>query len=639
MEEIYVFDIEGDGFLDTITKIHCLTYSKLGSNKKYSTTNYQEMRDFFTDSSKIKCGHNIIRYDLQVVEKILGIKIPKGLVIDTLPLSWYIFTDIKKHGLEEWGERFGIKKPEIKDWSNLTSVEYIHRCEEDVKINLLLAEKEIKYLNMLYSSEKEILRLFRYFQFKMECIRDQEAIGLKLDVKHCEDTLKKLELEKEEKIKELAKAMPKVPIQVTRTIPKVLTKKDGTLSSHGANWYKLLEEEGHPTNITQVQVIVGYSDPNPNSHEQIKSWLYSLGWKPQNIKHVRDKKTGSVRKIPQIGAKVPPGQASHGEICDSIKLLFDKEPTLELLNGLSILSHRIAMFKAFLKDHKNGRLEATMNGLTNTLRLQHMTVVNLPGIDKKYGYEVRRSIISDDGHLLCGSDLSNIEDKTKRHFIYKYDPQYVEDMNVPGYDSHLEIGKLAGIISQEQIDFYTNYNEEANNSKKEIEEYKNIKGVRNKAKIVNFSATYKIGAEALARNSGMSVKEARNLLDIYWERNKAIKQVENSCEIKEIGGQKWLKNPISGYWYSLRTDKDRFSTLNQGSAAYVFDIWITYLRQLGIKPAMQYHDEVLFNVPKGKEEEVKNKISEAMKMTNERLKLNIEVTCSTKFSDNYADCH
>jgi DNA polymerase I-like protein with 3'-5' exonuclease and polymerase domains len=639
-KDLYVFDIEGDGLLNDITKLHCLCYQKIGDPDIKYTTDYDEMREFFMDPSKIKVGHNIVRFDIPAAEKILDIKVPQAMVIDTLALSWYLFMDMKKHGLEEWGEQFGIKKPEINDWKNLSSEEYIHRCSEDVKINSKLWDKQYRYLNYLYADDQEIFRLCRYFQFKMECIRDQESLGLKLDVEHCKQMLEKLELEKEQKMKELEAAMPKIPVKKIVTKPANIIKKDGTLSVRGEAWSKLINERGLPTTTAEIEVITDYRDPNPNSHTQIKDWLYNLGWKPEHYKYKRDKKTNAVTKIPQIGSK-----AGGGEVCDSIKKLFPVEPKLELLSGLSILSHRIAMFKGFLADQVDGRIYPSMSGFTNTLRLQHMVFVNLPGIDKKYGKEIRKCFIADDRHILCGSDLSNIEDRTKRHYIYKYDPQYVEEMNIPGYCAHLEIGKLAGMLDDEQIAFYKKYDKEEHKAEKERnpeikKKYEEIKAIRNKAKIVNFSATYKIGAEALSRNSGnMGISEARKLLDIYWKRNKAIRMVEDECRIKSIGDKKWLYNPISGYWYSLRTEKDKFSTLNQGSAVYVFDIWLTYIRKLGIKVAMQYHDEILFNTKLGMETHTKKIIDKAMEMTNDRLKLNIEVGCNTQFNYDYASCH
>ncbi len=98
-------------------------------------------------------------------------------------------------------------------------------------------------------------------------------------------------------------------------------------------------------------------------------------------------------------------------------------------------------------------------------------------------------------------------------------------------------------------------------------------------------------------------------------------------------------NPISGFWLSLRTERDIFSTVNQSSAVYVFDIWLQFIRQQGIKVALQYHDEILFNVISGGQEEVKEKIGKAIELTNNRLQLNVPVGCSIQFGDNYANVH
>ena len=130
-----VFDIETDGLLDVLTKIHVLSYSHDGK-EVHHTHDYDEMRKFFTET-EVLVGHNIIRFDIPAVEKVLGIKVNARL-IDTLALSWYLNHDRLKHGLEWYGVDYGIPKPVIKDWNSLTPEEYAHRCDEDVKINTRL---------------------------------------------------------------------------------------------------------------------------------------------------------------------------------------------------------------------------------------------------------------------------------------------------------------------------------------------------------------------------------------------------------------------------------------------------------------------------------------------------------------------
>jgi hypothetical protein len=341
--------------------------------------------------------------------------------------------------------------------------------------------------------------------------------------------------------------MPSKPIiKVIKTYKNAVKAKDGNIYTLGDLFFEEAAESSRIQEEIVIEKLMGYEEPNPKSVPQIKDWLYSLGWVPQTIKHDRHKKTQVVKQIPQIHAK-----DSGGELCNSVKMLYSKAPALESLNGLSVISHRKTILQAFLKDVKEGKIYPSMKGLTNTLRLKHTTVVNLPGVNKLYGKDIRSCLEAKENDFLCGSDLSNIEDKTKRHYIYKYDPQYVEDMNIPGYDAHLEIAILAGLLTKKQVE----------NHKKGIENHTEI---RQKSKVVNFSCTYKCSAETLARNSGFPLPVAKKLIQIYWERNKAILDVENELKVKIINDQKWIQNPVSKFWYSLRADKDKFSTLNQG---------------------------------------------------------------------------
>lgn len=616
----YIFDVETDGL--KATRLHCLSYCTEDGKKRDTLYDTKVIKEWLQQEDLVLIGHNIVKYDIPTLERLFDIKINAKLV-DTLAISYYLEPERIKHGLESYGEEMGVKKPVVTDWESLTKEEYGWRCSQDVVINEKVWSKQASYLWKLYDKDREKLDNFlSYLTFKMDCLREQEEVGLKIDKQHIITTLDMLEKDKEERVAILTQAMPLIPNKTIRTAPKTMYKMDGTLSSRGNDWVELLKEKDLPAHTPEVEVITGYEVGNPNSHSQLKAWLYSLGWVPEHIKHVRDKKKNTVKKIPQIGSK-----QKDGEVCDSVKKLVDKEPALEQLDGLFIINHRIGIFKAFLDSEQDCKVYASALGLTNTLRMQHsLPVVNLPSVEKKYGKEVRASIIANNGCVLCGSDLSGIEDSTKRHYIWKYDPAYVEEMSTEGFDSHLDIAMLAGMLTQAQITAH-----------KEGKE--NHKSVRQKAKVVNFSATYKIGAEALSRNSGLTLKEAKRVLKVYWERNKAILLIEKDLMVKEVYGQKWQQNPVNGWWYSLRAEKDRFSTLNQGTAVYVFDVWVMYMRQLGLRVAMQYHDEVLFNVKVGSEDKVKSMIDEAILLTNNRLQLNVKIGCSMDFGSNYSETH
>jgi hypothetical protein len=129
------------------------------------------------------------------------------------------------------------------------------------------------------------------------------------------------------------------------------------------------------------------------------------------------------------------------------------------------------------------------------------------------------------------------------------------------------------------------------------------------------------------------------LLKAYWQKNWSVKEIAKGCITKKINGQMWLFNPVSRFWYSLRYLKDRFSTLNQGTGVYCFDMWIMKSRKKGLKMCGQFHDEIVTPTKKGKEAEVESKLREAIDEVNKELKLNRALDIDVQFGDSYADIH
>lgn len=449
-----VFDTEGDSL--TPTKFHCLA-TEFGDNVR-STTSYDNMRKFLT-STPILVGHNIIRWDIPNLERVLGISI-KAKLVDTLALSWYLFPEILKHGLEVHGELLGVKKPEIVDWTNLSSAEYRHRCEEDVKINKLLWEKQWTYLLKLYGSEEAAWKLIDYLSFKMDCARLQEECKWKLDIPKCTENLAKLESVYNEKVALLTAAMPPVPIISIKSRPTKPFKKDGSWSEIGKRWFTLLQEKSLPENYTgTVEIQTGYENPNPGSSDQIKNWLYSVGWIPQTFKYIPDEEASKwgkrvFRKIPQVRKDV----GGEKTLCDSVLKLKDELPAIEHLEGVTVLGHRIGILKGFLRDvDAEGYLKAEIGGLANTLRFKHRIIVNLPRVTSPYGILIRECLIAPEDEELCGSDLAGLEDRCKQHFCYDYDPKFVEEMSKDDYDPHIALSVAAGYITEEEAKFYKWY--------------------------------------------------------------------------------------------------------------------------------------------------------------------------------------
>lgn len=172
--------------------------------------------------------------------------------------------------------------------------------------------------------------------------------------------------------------------------------------------------------------------------------------------------------------------------------------------------------------------------------------------------------------------------------------------------------------------------------------YKKIKEVRTNYKVVNYSGIYGVGAPKLSRESGLPLKEARKLLEDYWERNWSVKVIAKEQYIKTLkDGSMWLKNPVSGFYHSLRYEKDIFSTLNQSTGVYCFDVWVANCAAAGVEIPMQYHDEILAECDDDEQsiKDTKERMQNAIIKTNEKVKLNVQLSIDVQTGYDYASVH
>jgi len=166
-----VFDLESNGLLNDVTKIHCLViyeqetdqtiaYNDEG-NLEPITRGVQRLED-----ADIIVGHNIIGYDLPCLRKIYPWFSPTAMVVDTLLLSRLYHTDMLnidiahdwdhmplqlrgRHSLESYGYRLGEYKGSFgkdTDWQKW-SQEMQDYCVQDVNVTRKLCDHFHKYLS------------------------------------------------------------------------------------------------------------------------------------------------------------------------------------------------------------------------------------------------------------------------------------------------------------------------------------------------------------------------------------------------------------------------------------------------------------------------------------------------------------
>lgn len=618
----YILDIETDGLIEEVTKIHCLSYTD-GRTKKTLYTR-EDITSFFNKNrDSFFIGHNIIQYDFPVLKKLYGIERPKR-VIDTLHICYYLYPKLQTPGLKFWGEHFKIPKVEVEDWKE-GGIELITaRCERDVEINALLWIKQKKQLEAIYEDYNPLVK---YLTFKADCIREQEENPVKLDIEYIKKTIIELKEEFEKKVEEISTFLPSIEEKGHKTYKNCIFNGTEYITKKYKEEYEDLLEKGYPVIPSiRVEYVKRLAEPNGNSVSQIKDYLFSIGWKPSWYKTF-EKKNGESSKVPQIGKE----NGKSGELCQSIVDLFEIQPGLKALESKGVIQHRIGVLKGFLRDQKNGYLTGSIHGYTNTLRLRHKGIVNLVGHPKPYWKTIRGSFICEEDEVIIGADLSGLESSTQHHYMYYYDPEYVNKIRVKGYDPHLELGLLGGLITQEEAIHYK--------SGIEDELYSKIKAKRHIAKTSNFALTYGAFPPKIASTAKIKLTEAKNLYESYWALNKSIIDATKDFQTKMVNGTLWVLNPISKLWYHVKSEKDIFNTVNQSSGAFVFDLWLSYVRMSGLIVRMQYHDELLCVVKKKDVDAAMLKIRDAIDKTNQKLKLNIKIDCEIKTGKNYSETH
>ena len=110
-----IFDIETDGLPPDTTKIWCLVAKDIDTKQQYvyGPNQIEEGLDLLARASYL-AGHNILGFDLPMIESLTGRKLDNGQrkIVDTLVLS-RLFNPVRnegRHTLKSWGDALGYAK-------------------------------------------------------------------------------------------------------------------------------------------------------------------------------------------------------------------------------------------------------------------------------------------------------------------------------------------------------------------------------------------------------------------------------------------------------------------------------------------------------------------------------------------------
>ena len=252
-----------------------------------------------------------------------------------------------------------------------------------------------------------------------------------------------------------------------------------------------------------------------------------------------------------------------------------------------------------------GRIHSSFNqAVTATGRLSSSdpNLQNIP-IRTEEGRRIREGFIPSEGCLLLAADYSQVELRILAHMA---DEPALKEAFARGEDIHRRtasevLGLFPEMVTDEQ---------------------------RRQAKAINFGVIYGMSAFGLAKQLGISRREAQTFIDTYFERYPGIRTFMDSCiaEAREkmyvttLLGRRCAIPEINSKNGAIRGYAER-NAINypvQGSAADIIKVAMVRIAPrlvregLETRMLLQVHDELVFDVPEGELENVTALVTEEM---------------------------
>ena len=529
-----ILDIEANGLRpDTIW---CIVAKEV----EYGTTNVFIGEDIFEFADWVRlngvthiCGHNIIGYDLPVLEKITGFKW-EGAVQDTLVMSRLGHPNREAgHSLESWGNRLGFSKGDHSEWGEF-SWDMVEYCKRDVE----LTEK-------VYETLSKELSSFREESIQLEhdvarIITEQIANGWTIN-----------EREANLLLGELREKLHNVEVDVRNTFKPLPVWID--LQHPGDKWYN---KDGSTSKRAQAQLDKGahykhqntdnswgyniFPDFNLGSRQQISRYLQHFGWKPNDF-------------------------TEKGNVIVNERVLNEVDlPQAKQIAEYLMLQKRVAQVQSWVDAIEiDGRVRGYVNPIgAVTGRMTHArpNLAQVPASYSPYGTECRKLWTVEHGNFLVGMDASGLELRMLAH--YMNDGAYTNE--ILNGDIHSANQKSAGLQTRDQ------------------------------AKTFIYAFLYGAGDTKIGEVAGGGAKRGRILKKNFLDNTPALKHLRS--KVADSSKKGWVTG-LDGRKLHIRSEHSALNTLLQSAGAVIMKkalvLLDTYAKQYNIdyKFVLNVHDE------------------------------------------------
>lgn len=613
-----VFDLEADGWRDTATRVWCVCATQPGSARgfQWGPNNIENALKFLYKADEL-IGHNIIDYDLPLLERLYGwVPNIQTKITDTVVYSRLLRSDRKlprdcpgnvaSHSLKAWGYRVGQSKPDHDDWTRY-SKKMLDRCEADVEINVLT------YAALLREAEStgiDWADALRTEHDTSRLITQQERNGVPLDLKLVWTTRLQVVDKMAQNARTVVPLIPPVtlPKSGQGTWPTRQYKKDGTPTANALRYYG---ESFGTDHEYRTDLIVKTAPINLRSNKQVKEYLLSIGWKPLEWNYKKGA-SGKPLRDP-VGNKIRTSPKLTLESLESCIWPEDSQEMGEKICEYLMLGHREGMLRGWLRDVRpDGRISAKAIACgTPVGRMTHRQVVNVPRNSTPYGRELRSCFTSVPGYTRVGIDLRSCQLRGLCHYMKdeEFQRQVVEG------EPHIYAAEMAGLVGDSKM------------------------SQKDKGKKLNYVVLFGGGDEMVATSLGISIQAAKQVRKTFFKNLPALDRLQKS--LKRQWKEKGYLDGLDGRAIWVRAEHMLLVYLMQAVEAVVIKNFMIGISKadLDFQLVTTSHDEVQYLVLDEQVPWFSMMAEGEIERVNEKFKLTCPQAIDINLGTTWAECH
>jgi len=538
-------------------------------------------------------GHNIVGFDLPVLEKLWGFKWT-GEVYDTFLASQLAYPDFKlfgrhtfpglvtdnklklSHSLKAWGYRLRDHKGDYEGPWEDPSPEELEAMAEYCKQDVLLTAKVHQWLMDSNRISQQSLELEQKVK---KIIWQQEQTGVLFDTEKAFKLYQRLSSRRRELDEQLKELFG--PVFKPNGKPFV-PKRDNSKMRYKAG--------------CACQKVV-WEDFNPSSRQHIAYWFRKkYNWKPS---------LRTENGAPKVDEAV-------------LKSL--EYPEAKLLAESLMLDKRIGQ----LMDGKNSWLntvepDGRIRGQVRTLgcvtgRMSHNkpNLAQVPAVYAPYGKECRELFTVPRGYKLVGADASGLELRCLAHYTYPFDEGEYAKQILEG-DIHSFNQQLAGLPT------------------------------RASSKTAIYALIYGCGDARLGEAAGKGAKEGREIRRRLAGDSSGLGRLQQAITAK-VASSGALRGADKRL-LPIRSDHSALNTLLQSAGAVIMKLALVCCDELfrsediEAKFVVNCHDEFQCEVREDQAERAGQLMVKSMNMAGDTLGWRIRIDREYKVGRNWAETH